>query len=243
MRHNYQNRRAARKLVRNSKRNFLITLIIIGLLLYATLNWLLPSFINSMGLVKNIIKPQQKVVTNSQTNSKLAPPVLNIPYEATNSAQINIPGYATHQSKVKLYIDDEEKQTVETKDSGDFTFANVDLTLGTNNIYAKTIDENSTESLPSKLIKVIYDNQNPTLILNEPEDNKIIQGGDNKVKFSGKTDPNNEIFINDSRIIVDKDGNFNSDQSLNDGDNNFNIKAVSKASNSTEISRRVTYNP
>ena len=212
------------------------------MLLYATITWVLPFFINSLGLVKNIVNPSPKVITAPKTNATLAPPILNIPYEATNSAQINIKGYSTPKSKVKLYIDDKEKQTIETEDNGNFTFENVDLNLGTNNIYAKTIDWDNTESLPSKLIKLIYDNQKPNLILNEPEDNRVIQG-DKKVKFSGKTDPDNEIFINDSRIIIDKDGNFNTEQPLNDGDNNFNIKAVGKTLNITEISRKIIYNP
>ncbi|MBI2599761.1 hypothetical protein HYW43_02460 [Candidatus Daviesbacteria bacterium] len=243
MAQSYKSRRAARKLARNSQRNFIITLVLIVLLLYVTLTWILPFLINSVSFVKNIVTPSAKVVTTPQTNATLAPPVLNIPYEATNSGRIDIPGYATPKAKIKLYIDDEDKQKVDADENGNFIFQNINLSLGTNNIYAKTIDENNTESLPSKLIKVIFDNQKPTLTLNSPEDNKIIQGGDKKVNFSGKTDPGNAVFINNSQVIVDKDGNFNSEQLLNEGDNNFNIKALSKASNTTEIARKVTYNP
>lgn len=243
MAYRYSSKRVARKLTRNSQRNFIITLILIVVLFYVTLTWLLPSLITGIGFVKGAVKPTTKTAINSTENTALAPPILNIPYEATNTAQIDIKGYSASRSKVKLFLDDEEKQTIESDGNGEFTFKNIPLSLGTNNIYAKTDDDKNQESLPSKTIKILYDNEKPDLILNEPEDDKKIQGGDKKIKFSGKTDPETSIFINGTQIIVDKDGNFSSEQLLNDGDNNFTVKAEDKASNINEISRKVTYTP
>lgn len=220
-----------------------MTLFLIALLTYATITWILPSLINGIGFVKNSISPSQKVITDTLKDSSLAPPVLNIPYEATATAQIDIKGYATANSKVNLYLDDQLKSTLDVSGEGDFTFQNISLVLGTNNIFAKTLDEQGLESLPSKTTRVIYDNEKPSLILNEPEDNKEIQGGDKKVRFKGLTEPGVKVFINDNQVIVDKDGAFVSDQTLNDGDNNFNIKAYDKALNFQEISRKVIYVP
>lgn len=242
MAYKYRSRRSAKKLAQRSKRNFIITLVLITILGYLTLTWILPFFINGIGFIKSFFEQPQKIINLAQ-NSSLAPPVLNIPFEATNTAQIGIKGYATPHSKVKLYMDDEVRQTVETSAGGDFTISQVFLSLGTNNIYSKTLDEKDNESLPSKTIKIIYDNENPPLNLKEPEDNEQIQGGDKKVRFSGSTETGAQIFINNSQIIVDKDGNFNSEQPLNDGDNDFNIKAVDSAANSTEISRKIVYQP
>lgn len=241
MANKYYSRRSARKVARKSRRNFIVTIFIIVLLGYLTLVWILPFLINSIGLIKNAVQPPKKAAANASVNSSLAPPVLNIPYEATNSAQINIKGYATPQSKVKLYLDDAAQQTIDAGNNGDFNFQNIVLSLGTNNISAKTIDGSGNESLASKTIKVVYDNQTPTLTLTAPEDNKTVQGGDKKVTVSGNTDPNNRVFINETQIILDKDGNFSSDQVLNDGDNIISVKAVSPTSNSTEIQRKVTY--
>lgn len=243
MAYRYRSRYKVRKLARKSKRNFVVTLFLIALLLYATLNWALPSLINGVGFVKNIIKPSMKVATETNLNSSLAPPVLNIPYEATNSAQIDIKGYGTPQSSVAIYLDDEKKDTVDVSSGGVFEFKDISLKLGTNNIYGKSIDEDNKESLPSKLIKIIYDNEKPLLNVKEPEDNKKIQGGDKKIKVAGSTEAGAQIFINESLIIVDQDGNFSSELPLNEGENNFNIKAVDKASNSTEVLRQVTYAP
>ncbi|MDP3948275.1 MAG: hypothetical protein Q8P87_01025 [bacterium] len=243
MAYRYHSRRSIKRLARKSKRNFFITLTIVALISYFSLTWILPNFIGGIGIVTNIVKPSQKTVTQSSENAGLAPPVLNIPYEATSTAEISIAGFGTSNSKVKLYIDDETKQTIDVSSDGSFTFENVTLGLGTNNIYAKTLDEDGKESLPSKTIKILYDNEKPTLNINEPEDNKVIQGGDKKVKVAGKTDPGVKIFINDSQTIVDGEGNFNTYQPLNEGDNTMSIKAVDIAGNITEIQKNVKYNP
>lgn len=231
-----------KRLARKGRRNLIITLILVAILVYSMLNWVLPFFIGSIGVIKNTVKPSQKKVSQN-SNPILAPPVLNIPFEATNSAQIDISGYGTPNSKVKLYLDDEAKETTDVKDDGSFTFRNISLSLGTNNIYGTTVDDNNKESLPSKTIKLIYDNEKPALTISEPNDSKVIQGGDKKVKIAGKTDPGVHMFINNTQVIVDKDGNFSTDQPLNDGDNTITIKAVDIASNTTEEQRKVTYNP
>lgn len=239
----YRSRYRARKLARQSRRNFFVTILIIILLLYATLTWILPFIINGTSFVKDSLHPSKKVVADDNKNSSLAPPVLNIPYEATNTAQIDIKGYGTPHSKVTIYLDDDKKDTAEVSADGTFEFKNISLVLGTNNIYGKSVDEENHESLSSKTFKIIYDNEKPKLNINEPEDGKKIQGGDKKIKITGKTEEGAQIYINDSQIIVDKDGNFSTEVSLNDGDNNFNIKALDKTSNSTEVSKIVTYQP
>jgi len=253
MAYRYRSRRSTKKLAKASKRNFLITLILIALLSYITINWLLPYFVNGIGFVRSNLTHQQKAVTET-AHSTLAPPVLNIPFEATNTAQINIKGYGTSNSKVALFLDDAKIDTQEVSSDGSFEIKNVQLVLGTNNIFGKSIDENDKESLPSKLIKIIYDNEKPILNISEPEDGKTIQGDDKKVKISGNTEAGARVFItqsvtgseatiNDSQIIVDKDGKFSSEQTVNEGENNFNIKALDQASNLTEISRKVIYQP
>lgn len=233
--------RAVRRLAKKSKRSFIITLSLIVILGYLTIAWILPAFIGAVGSVKNIVKPP-KVITKTEF-SNVAPPTLNIYFEATNSSQLDIAGYATPNSKVKLFLDDNLEETVDVSPEGTFIVENIALNLGANNLYGKTVDEKDNESLPSKTIKLLFDNEKPTLSINEPEDDKKIQGGDKKVKISGKTEPEAQVFINDSRVIVDKDGNFSSEQTLNDGDNTFTVKAQDSAANYHEVQRKVTYTP
>lgn len=237
----YSSRRSAKRFARKSKRNFIITLILTGLILYFTFKWILPFFIGGVSFIKDTINSNPKISSTQEANN-LAPPVLNIAYEATNTAQIDISGYGTPHSKVTLFLDDQAAQTIDVSSEGTFTFTKVPLKFGTNNIYAKTIDQNKV-SLPSKEIKVILDNEKPSLNILEPDDNKQIQGGDKKVKVAGKTEAGSKIFINDNQTIVDSEGNFLTELSLNEGDNIISIKAVDFASNSTEVQRKVTYKP
>lgn len=234
--------RSARLTAKRSKQKFFITFLISGLLIYATIFWILPFFVGGVGLIKNITGQTTQKAEAVADNANAAPPVLNIPFEATNSSSIDIPGYATPGSKVKLFLDDEEKEIVEVSDEGNFTFKNISLNLGTNNIYAKTVDDKSKESLPSKTIRVIFDNEKPKLEISEPEDGKSIQG-ERKLKVAGKTEPQAKIYLNNSQVIVDSEGKFTTTISLNDGENIVTIKSQDSASNSTELSRRVNFQP
>ncbi len=235
--------RSARRMVRKTRHNLLATIIIILVLLFITINWILPGLINGIGFIKGSIQHPQTAKNLSLENPSLAPPVLNIPFEATNTAQIDISGYANPGSKVNLYLDDSLKQSSDVSDDGSFVFSKVTLSLGTNNIYAKTVDEKAKESLPSKPFKIIYDNEKPSLNVSEPEDGKKIQGGDKKIKVSGKTEAGTQVFINDSQVIVDKDGNFSIDLAINEGDTTITIKSVDAATNTNEVQRKVTYSP
>lgn len=234
--------RSIKRYQKKSKRRFLTTIIIILVLFYVTFTWILPFLIGGVGFVKNFTNPSRKVITPSDQTT-LAPPVLNIPYEATNTAQIDIAGYASPGAKVGLFLDDDKKQTVDVSGDGSFKFSDVSLSLGTNNIYGKSIDEKNQESLPSKTLVIIFDNEKPNLDISEPADNTIINGGEKKVKISGKTEAGVLVYVNGNQVIVDKDGNFATIQDLNEGDNNFDIKATDAATNSNEVSRKVIFHP
>lgn len=232
--------KSLKRIQNKSRRNFFISLIIIIALLYIAFAWILPNLIGGLGFIKNFTNPSKKIASLDNQVS-LAPPVLNIPFEATNTAQIDISGYSTPGAKVELFIDDDKKQTVDVSADGSFNIDDIALSLGTNNIFGKTLDEQGKESLPSKNLKILYDNEKPTLSMAEPEDNKVINGGDKKVKISGKSEPGTNIYINNTQVIMDKEGNFSTTLDINEGDNDLIIKAVDKATNVTEISRRVTY--
>lgn len=234
--------RSVKRYQNKSKRNFYATIIIILVLLYVTFAWILPSLIGGLGFIKNSANPSHKVVTPSDQTT-LAPPVLNIPYEATNTPQIDLTGYGSPGAKVELFLDDNKKQTVDVEGDGSFKFSDVSLSLGTNNIYGRSVDEKNQESLPSKTLIIIFDNEKPVLDISEPEDNKSINGGEKKIKISGKTETGASVYINGNQVIVDHEGNFSSIQDLNEGDNNFDIKATDAANNSNAVSRRVVFHP
>lgn len=233
--------RSNRRLARKSRQNFLASIIIIVILVFITINWILPGVINGIGFIRNFNQKLKPTPASVADNPSLAPPVLSIPFEATNTAQIDISGYTAADTKINLYIDDELRSTEKAGDDGSFDFSNVTLTLGTNNIYAKAVDDKNRLSLPSKTFSVIYNNQKPNLTVDLPQDNQFINGGDKKVQVSGKTDPGDEILINGNQVVVNSDGSFSTTIDLSDGDNTVDIRAFDKATNSTEIQRKVTY--
>lgn len=217
-----------------------MTLIIVVIALYAIISWVLPTFIGSLSFL-NHLKPTPKAVTQVAENPALAPPVLNIPYEATSTGIIAIRGYASPSTKVEIYVDDELKTTAPVQEDGSFTSDDISLSLGSNYIYGKTIDGNDNKSLASKTITISYSNEKPKLEISSPEDNQTVT--DNKITFSGTTDAGQNIIItvNGTRAIVSSDGNFSKTVNLNDGDNNISVIAINSTGNSTTISRKVTY--
>ena len=234
--------RSARLLAKKSRRNFFSTIIISTLLLYATFFWILPNLINGLDSIKGLLSPNKKSSQDISENPTLAPPVLNIPYEATNSSTIDIPGFTSNNSKVKIFIDDSLESEVQAGEDGSFTAKNVNLNLGTNNIYGKSVDERNQESLPSKTIRLVFDNEKPPLEVTEPEDGKTYSG-ERKIKVAGKTEAGARVLINDTQAIVSSDGSFSSIVSLNDGENIILVKSIDKASNISEVEKKVSFQP
>lgn len=230
--------RSARRLSKKAKRRFIFTLVLSLLLIFATVTWVLPAFINGLSFVTNLVKPNSPTISKSIKTS-LAPPVLNIPFEATNTGQINIKGYATPKSKVAIFVDEKQAGETDSLDDGSVELKNISLNLGSNLIFGKT-KEGNMESLPSKTIKVFYDSEKPTLEIYEPGDNTEVQG-DKKIKVSGKTEAQAKVFVNDIQAIINSDGTFSLDYPLNEGENILTIKAEDEAKNLTEIQRRVIF--
>jgi hypothetical protein len=230
--------RSLRKQEQKSIRKFIYTVIFGIFILFFLITWGLPNLIGSLTIFRKATSPATQAVVVEDT--AIAPPVLNIPYEATNTANIRVNGYSSPGTKVELYLDDELKNTTEVGDDGSFTTDEITLSLGTNNIYGKTLDQDK-KSLPSKNIKVLFNNEKPTLDIISPSDNQQVKGGDKKVVVSGKTDPENNVTVNGSTVIVNNDGAFSTTVSLNDGDNTINITSTNMFGNSTKTERKVNY--
>lgn len=232
--------RSNRRIVNKAKKRFIYTIIFCLFLLYATLTWILPSVIGGVSSISQKFKKPVPIEKSVAEDATMAPPVLNIPYESTNSAKINISGYSTPGTKVEIYLNDALDQTTDVDSNGSFTAMDVNLNDDTNTIYGKTVDNNK-RSLASKTLNVILNNSKPKLSISEPSDGKEINGGDKKITVSGKTDFDSRVYVNDGQVIVSKDGSFTTQIPLNDGDNTITIKAINSASTSTAKELKVGY--
>lgn len=231
--------RSIRRLERKTKRNTFWTLIISAVLVYALIAWVIPFFIGGLTFLDKF-KPQTKPETIDQA---ITPPILNIPFESTNSATLNLTGFASSDSEVEIYVDDQLKDTVKTDSTGNFIAENIELNLGTNNITGKTVNSDGKKSLPSKNIRLFYSDEKPKLEILEPADNTDLKGGDKKVRVSGKTDPENNVSVNGSSVIVRNDGTFSTEVNLNDGDNKIGITVSNGVGNQTQEERLVKFTP
>lgn len=236
----YYQPRSIRRIESKQRKKFLWTIIISILILGVFFFWGLPWLINQFSFLNKAAPIAEKEAVLDTT---LAPPVLNIPFEATNSATLVIKGYSSPNSKVKIYIDDSLVATEETETDGNFRTNQIELSLGTNNIYGVTEGGNNIKSLPSKTIQLIYQNEKPVLEVNSPEDGKEIKGGDKKVEVSGTTNPENEVLVNGTRVIVNFEGKFQTSVNLQDGENTVIVSATNQVGTQTTTQRKVIYTP
>lgn len=234
--------RSVRKAQKKVKKNLIISVILIIIFGYFLISWGIPLLIGSL-TVFNGLKPETEKVEVVAESDAIAPPVLNIPFEATNTATIRISGYAAPSSKVELYVNDDLKDNTETGGDGSFNFEGVGLSDGINYIYGKTLNDKGQKSLSSKTIKINFSSEKPKLEISEPTDGAEVKGGDKKVNVSGVTDPDNLISINGQTAIVNSDGSFSLAVGLNEGDNTVSILSTSPIGNIYKIDRRVKYTP
>lgn len=232
--------RSVRRIEKKLKKNIFLTVLIVLALAYFALTWGLPALIGSLG-VFNKLKAEDTQNKPITEDVAIAPPVLNIPFEATNTAKIRVTGYAEPKSKVEFYINDELRIDTQTMDNGNFEVNDLPLSVGNNNITGKTVTNGDKRSLPSKVIRVLYSNEKPKLEVTEPSDELLVKGESKKVRVSGKSETNNTVTVNGSTVILNNDGNFSTEVGLNDGENSINVVATNSFGNTTQISRKVKY--
>ena len=175
---------------------------------------------------------------NDSSNAKqdlayIAPPVIDPLSEATKSATINVTGYAGDKQSVKLYVNDKEVDKTTVNDNKQFTFSNISLKKGINEIKLKAVTENNKESEYSPITKVIYMDNPPHLDISSPQDGQGVSKDSSPVKVTGKTDPNVQVTINGFWAIAKDDGSFYYMLTLQDGDNDIKAVATDDAGNQT----------
>ncbi len=172
----------------------------------------------------------------------LAPlaPRLIIPYEATNSAEIKISGFAEPEVTVELFKNEVSVGTTKVTESGDFVFNKINLEEGDNGFSAIASTEKSGNGDGSKTINVVFDKTAPKLELTNPtEDSLTVDSAD--FDILGKTDIKASVSINNRIAMVDGDGNFKLKWQLNTGKNELEVTSTDLAGNQTKKKISITY--
>jgi bacillopeptidase F len=189
-----------------------------------------------------IILPLFIVILNKVINTNPFPeeqklelqvPMLNAPVVATNSAQLQISGFAQTGSTVVLLHNAEEAGSASVLDDGAFILP-VTLDDGDNTLAVLSRDESGAESNVSQEFLVLFDSDAPKIIVDEPQPEKHFDRKSRVITLRGLTDPGASVYINDRLVIAGQDGTFVTSVSLQDNKNDIRVVAVDTAGNRSE---------
>ncbi len=229
----------SKNLEQKTKRNFVLTVIGIIVILLLLIQYGIPALINFslfLGSVKNqpATSSQQK-----QNQVYITPPTLTQSFSATNSATVKISGTSQPHLTIKLFVNDTFIDNTNTKDDGSFTFDSVTLTAGLNVIKAKA-QKDTSESDFSDPITIAYASKAPSLTIDSPSDGQTFDSDHNPVTIAGKTDADVKVTVNDFWAIMDSNGGYHYTLTLQGGDNQIKVIATDIAGNQTEKDIKLT---
>ncbi len=197
---------------------------------------------------------QGRSKNQTESETKKLPPIaprLVIPYEATNSSEIKISGFAEASAPkkndvstpkvvtVELFRNDVSVGRTEVTESGDFVFGGIKLDEGQNRFTAMASTEDTGSGDDSKAITVVYDKTVPELVLTNPSEESLnVDYAD--FDIIGKTEAGVSVSVNNRIASVDNEGNFKLKWQLNTGKNELEITAVDLAGNETR--KKITIN-
>lgn len=188
-----------------------------------------------LGNLKKTSSSQEKVEGMLPSSPKFNPS-----YEATNSAQLNLSGYADSQTEIEIFLNGTSQSKIPVNEDGTFLFENFTLSPERNEIYAISLNDKGKASEPSQPLIINYDNLPPKLVINEPVNNSSFFGLNNKTVIKGETEEEASVTVNDHLAVVDSAGKFNYYFPLANGENKIKIVAHDLAGNKTETELTVT---
>lgn len=186
---------------------------------------------------------EEEVNNGARDTLPPAPPIIDPLPEATNSAVLEVVGRAEASSELGLFLNGEEIEKVVVGDSGNFKIGDIGLEEGDNIIFALAGDMAGNVSQESVRQTIILDKTPPELEIEFPKDGQSFSGDEREIIIKGKTEDSAVIAINERKVVVDLEGDFEAAYSLADGTNSIIIIAKDKAGNQTKEELGVNYRP
>jgi len=178
-----------------------------------------------------------------ETRVQVLPPMaprLILPFEATNSAKISVKGLAEPGVMVELLKNDVAVEKMEVSEEGEFSFDGVGLSDGENEFSAIAMTEDGGSSDLSKILIVMFDNEAPQLVMQNPSEDELTVDYDD-FDIVGKAEPRVSVLVNGRVAIVDDDGGFKIKMQLQAGENEFEVVVRDMAGNETRKKIKITY--
>ena len=184
----------------------------------------------------------QKITTENDIIPPQIPIISALP-EATNSSSVIVEGYTESKAALDFLIDDNISVTGRAADDGSFAIR-VSLSHGENRVQVRAADQAGNMSISP--VKIVFFDAKPVeLTVSSPKDGTEYFGKYNQViEIAGEVNkPEAEVTINNSFVIVDKNGAFLHKYQLSNGDNELKIIATDKAQNVAEQKIKIVYTP
>ncbi len=232
------------RLERHQKKQLTTTIVISTIIFFITLYFILTVGIKALLSVSVFIanltgkKTEPPLTKNSNLYGSIN--IDSIPL-ATNSATIIISGSVFNLNQVEFYLNGEKIKEITLTSSDNFSEEIGQLKEGDNEIYVKGKTDDGKIVKQSKKFTVFYKSQKPKLEIQEPSDKTTTSKSEIKIK--GSTDKETFIKVNDSPVVVDAVGNFETTIRLKEGENKITIVAEDQAGNQEEKSLTVIYQP
>lgn len=213
---------------------FLTVVIVISLLL-----WGVP-FLIRFAVFLGELKSETEPPVAEDTIPPLPPQFSPLP-EATNSATIKVAGFTEKGAEVEVYLNNQLLTKVASDDKGEFQLEKVVLNKGENTLFAYAYDKAGNKSDLSEKIKIIFDDQPPSLTITSPEEEeKTVYEPELEVK--GETDSEEvKVTVNDHVVLLEKGGKFTYRVVLAEGKNEIKVVAEDPAGNKTEKTLIIHY--
>lgn len=201
----------------------------------ATILLLFLIFKFGVGIAINISDLIQKGNIDSTSNLSdviVPPPQMSSISEATNSAQLKVWGFAPANQEVEIRLNSDPAKNLPVDSEGKFEGI-IDLSLGTNEVFANSLNKEGVKSAPTNTWTIFYSDTPPNLEILDPKDEKVNVRNKNFV-IKGKVELTSKVYINDHSVVLGQDGSFSYPILLEKGENKFKIASVDPAQNRTE---------
>lgn len=197
------------------------------------------ALINSSIFVRNLLSNGNTDQTEQANDNFFGTLYIDSIPTATNSARIIVSGSASNYDTIEYYINDDKVKTITVSNIPSFSNEIGDLKKGVNNVYIKAIAKSAKKEKDSEVFNVVYSDEKPKLEIKEPSETS--KTSKSEISVIGETDKDIEIKINQSPVIVDATGKFQTSVRLKEGENKIEITAIDQAGNTEKKTLTVEY--
>lgn len=229
------------RIARREEKNTIKRILILSVISLALVVLLLTVGVSVLGKLTDLMGLVFKGKTSVSTteNVTLQPPILDGIPQATNSAQLKITGFSSDGKKVEVYKNG-DKVGDAAVDGGRFSYEDITLSTGSNDITLKAVGDTGSTSDFSRAETIVFAKKEPTLNVDTPTDGQNFSGN-NRIKVSGQVDKNTQVFANGFLANVGSDGKFDVTIPLMDGENNIEVRAQDEAGNIKTVKLKVNF--